>query len=87
MGILFVFLSNANVRFAKKELEWRKYTITKALATKKKVKLINYKKFAIAALDPNEGAFVVYMLYKRYKIWCNYLIEFRLVCSLPTKYQ
>lgn len=43
LSMLFVFLSNANVRFVEKKLEWRRYTIIKALAIKKRVELIKYK--------------------------------------------
>lgn len=51
LGMPLVFLSNINIKFAEKKLEWRKYTTIKALLIKKKVELVNLKKFAAATLD------------------------------------
>ena len=61
LGILFLTLSNADVQFVKKELTWRFYTTAKGLLNTKRVKLIDKKKFAKAALDKNSKTFVVYV--------------------------
>ena len=57
----FLTLNNADIQFAKKELTWRTYTTEDALPTTRRVKLINKKKFAKAALDENIETFVVYV--------------------------
>ena len=44
-----------------KELTWKSWTTAKALPTTKRVKLINKKEFAKAALDKNFETFVVYV--------------------------
>ena len=59
LGMSFFTFSNANVQFVEKELTWRTYTTAKALPTTKRVKLINKKEFAKAALDENSETFVV----------------------------
>lgn len=50
-GMPFLFLSNEDFRSVEKELEWRKYTITKVLPIKKKIELVNCKEFAAIALN------------------------------------
>ena len=61
LDMLFLTLSNANIQFVEKELTWRSYTTAKALPTTKRVKLIDKKEFAKAALDGNSETFVVYV--------------------------
>lgn len=39
----FLALSNANIRFADKELEWKNYLVQNALFMKKKLEIINKK--------------------------------------------
>lgn len=56
----FFSIFDANIRFIEKELEWRRYTTTKALLTKKKAKLVNCKEFAIVALDSKDKAFIIH---------------------------
>lgn len=63
LGILFLNLNNINMFFSKRELTWRLYTTTKALLTTKWVQIIDYKKFAIAVLDPTKEVFIVYVAY------------------------
>lgn len=65
MGIPFFSLFNANIRFIKRELEWRKYITIKVLLTKKKVEHINCKNFAIVALDFEDEVFVIYIIFLR----------------------
>ena len=56
----FLIFSNADIRFAEKELVWRSSTTKKScfLATTRRVKLIDRRKFA-AALDGNKENVVV----------------------------
>ena len=57
----FLTLSNADIKFAQKELTWRSYTTAEALPTTKRVEIIDRKEFAKAALDENVEAFVVHV--------------------------
>ena len=57
----FLILSNTNIQFAQKELNWRSYTIEKALSIIWQVELIGKKEFALAALDENIEAFMLYL--------------------------
>ena len=50
-GMLFLILSCANVDFSSQELWWRTYTTEEVLPTTRRVKLVEKKKFAAAALD------------------------------------
>ena len=61
LGIFFLTFSNANIKFAEKELTWRSYTAKEALLTTQRVKLIDKNEFAKAALDENIEAFMVYV--------------------------
>ena len=61
LSMSFLTLSNANVQFVEKELTWRSYITAEALPTTKRIKLINKKKFAKAALDENSETFVIYV--------------------------
>ena len=62
LKMLFLSLSNANVKFAKLEkLTWRIYITVEALSTTSWVKLIDKKKFAKAAPDKNSKTFVVHV--------------------------
>ncbi len=51
LGMLLLTFSDADVRFAIKELEWRRYSIAKALPTTQRFELINKREFVAAALD------------------------------------
>ena len=57
----FFTFSNADIKFAEKELTWRSYTTKKALLTTQKIELIDKKKFAKAALDENINVFVMHV--------------------------
>ncbi len=62
LGMPFLFLSNADVEFAELgKLTWRIYTAAEALPTTSRVKLINKREFARAALDKNLETFVVHV--------------------------
>lgn len=54
-------LNKANIRFAKKELVWRTYSIAKALPTIQKIKIIDENEFAAVALNDKNETFVLYM--------------------------
>ena len=58
----FLTLSNINIQFAAKKLTWRSYTTAEALPTTKRVKLINKKEFAKAALDEECETFVIHVI-------------------------
>lgn len=60
--MLFLIISNANIWFAKKKLEWRRYFIAKVLPTTQRVKLIDKKEFVVVALDNNTKTFIVYII-------------------------
>lgn len=59
LGILFLFFSNTNIWFTKKEFKQKSYTITEGLCIKKQVKLVGKKKFAIRTLNLRKKAFIV----------------------------
>ena len=59
--MLFLTLSKADVRFAKREFVWRTYTAAEALLTTKRVEIINKREFAAVALNRDDKIFVVYV--------------------------
>ena len=59
--MLFLTMSNAIVNFQDQNLQWRSYTTKNVLPTTRQIELIEKKKFAIAALDLEHEAFVVYV--------------------------
>ncbi len=62
LGMPFLSLSNANVEFSELgKLTWRFYTAAKALPTTSRVKLIDKREFAKAALDGSSKTFVVHV--------------------------
>ena len=61
LGILFLTMSNADIDFQARNLQWKSYTIGNVLPTTRRVKLIKKKEFATAAFDPEHKAFVVHV--------------------------
>lgn len=61
LGMLFLTLSRADIRFAKKKLVWRAYSTAEALPTTQKIKIIDKKKFAAMVLNEEDEIFVIYM--------------------------
>ena len=60
--MLFLSLSNADVKFAELErLTWRTYNAAEILSTTSWVKLIDKREFTKAALDKNSKTFVVHV--------------------------
>ncbi len=61
LGMPFLIMSNADVDFQARDLQWRSYTIGDVLLTTRQVKLIKKKEFAVAILDPKHEVFVVHI--------------------------
>ena len=57
----FLNISNTNVAFGEGTLTWKSYTISEALPSTKQVRLVDPKKFVIAALDADSKTFVVHV--------------------------
>ncbi len=57
----FLTMSNANIDFQARDLQWRSYTTKEVLSTTRRVKLIGKKEFAVAALDQEHEVFVVHV--------------------------
>ncbi len=57
----FLTMSNADVDFQSRDLQWWSYTIGEVLPTTRQVELIGKKEFEAAALDPKQEAFVVHV--------------------------
>ncbi len=57
----FLIISNADVNFQARDLKWRSYTTGKVLSIIKRVELIEKKEFTVAALDPENEAFIVHV--------------------------
>ncbi len=60
-GMLFLTMSNTNVDFQARDLQWRSYITGEVLSTTRRVELIGKKEFAAAALNPEHEAFVVHV--------------------------
>lgn len=54
-------MSNADINFQARNLQWRSYTIEKVLLTTRWAKLIRKKKFAAATLDPKQKTFILHV--------------------------
>ena len=61
LKMAFLIFLDTNIWFAEKELTWRSYMTVKALPTTRRVKLINKKEFAAAAIDKDSETFVVHV--------------------------
>ncbi len=61
LGMPFLIMSNADVDFQARDLQWRSYTTGEVLPTTRRVELIGKKEFVAAALDPEYEAFVVHV--------------------------
>ncbi len=59
--MLFLNISNADVDFQARNLQWKCYTTRDILSTTRRVKLIGKKEFVAAVLDPEHEAFVVHV--------------------------
>ncbi len=61
LGMPFLILSDAAIRFAEKELEWRSCNAAEALPTTRRAELIDRREFAAAALNADNETFVVHV--------------------------
>ncbi len=61
LGMPFLTMSNADVDFQVRDLQWRSYTTGEVLPTTRRVELIGKKEFAATAFDPEHEAFVVHV--------------------------
>ncbi len=61
LGMPFLTMSNADLDFQARDLQWRSYITGEVLPTIRRVELIGRKKFVAAALDQEHEAFVVHV--------------------------
>ena len=85
LGMPFLNLSNVDVQFAKKKLTWRIYTTKKTLPTIRQVEIIDWKKFAQAALDENVETFMIHVNFLGLKISIQLMKEAQLALLLTEK--
>ncbi len=57
----FLTMSNANIDFQARDLQWRSYTIRDVLSTIRQIELIWKREFAVAAFDPEHETFVIHI--------------------------
>ena len=62
LKMLFLGLSDADIRFIERDITWKRYTTTKALSITQKMKFINKKEFVAVVLDANNETFVVHVV-------------------------
>ena len=61
LGMPFLTLSKADVRFVEQELVWRTYTAAEALPRTRRVEIIDKTEFATAALNADNETFVMHV--------------------------
>lgn len=61
LGMLFLTLSNVDIRFTDWELYWKSNSIFKALPTIYHIELIDQKEFVVAALGKDNKAFIMHI--------------------------
>ncbi len=61
LGMPFLTMSNVDVNFQARDLQWRSYTTGKVFPTTRQIKLIGKKEFAAAAFDSEHKVFVVHI--------------------------
>ena len=61
MGMLFLTLNKADIRFAERKLVWRIYMAAEALPMTRRIEIIDKKEFAAAALNADDKTFVVHI--------------------------
>lgn len=59
LEIFISILSSINIWFAERELVWKIYSTAKELPIIQKVKIVNNKEFAIAAMNKDNKTFIV----------------------------
>ncbi len=61
LEIPFLTISNADINFQARDLQWRSYTTGEVHPTTRRVEQIGEKEFAAAALDLEHEAFIVHI--------------------------
>ena len=61
LGLSLLTLSGADVNFLGQELRWKTYTNKETLPTIRRVKLVDKKEFAAAALNPEHETYIFYV--------------------------
>ena len=61
LGMLFLTMSNIDIDFQARNLQWRSYTTGDVFSTTRQVELIGKKEFPVAALDPKHEAFIIHV--------------------------
>lgn len=61
LGMSFLILSNADIRFTNRKLYWRSYSVSEVLPIICCLKLIDQKEFTVVTLGKNNKTFVVHM--------------------------
>ncbi len=61
LRMTFLIMSNADIDFQAKNLQWRSYITRNVFPTARWVELIGKKKFTAAALDLEHETFIVYI--------------------------
>ncbi len=61
LGMPFLTISNIDIDFQARDVQWRSYTTGKIILTTRQVELIGNKEFAVAALDLEHEAFIVHI--------------------------
>ncbi len=59
LGMPLLTMSNADIDFQARDIQWRSYTTKDILPTIRQVELIGKKEFAVAALDQEHEVFVI----------------------------
>ena len=92
----FLTMSNADVNFQARDLQWRFYTTRDVLPMTKQVKQIAKKEFVAAALNPKHQAFIVHItafsvklrndVHSSKRIQINHLNVDEAPTKVPSKY-
>ena len=61
LGMLFLTFSKADIRFMERELVWKTYMAAEVLLMTRRVKIIDKREFAVAALNADDETFVVHV--------------------------
>ena len=62
LGMFFLTLSKADIRFMEWKLVWRTYTAAKALPTIRRVEIIDKRELAAAALNVDDETFIMHVV-------------------------
>ena len=84
-NMLFIILSNADIKFCWKKLIWKFYITDAALSTIKQMKIIDKQKFAKTALDKNVKAFLIYIISFNLNLIFIHLVQKILIALLIAK--